>query len=202
MIPPTWYVIAGMAVALGGVSYLAYDAIEDKGRLAATIEAKDKAIAKLGDDLKRQERETQIRQSITDAADRAVVSVETGRDMIRTKTQVIFHEVQRAQDCHDPVGPALRLAFDRLRELDREARADRRDASGGAGPAGSPAQGAAPPRGAVTNCAAGEYLVRLYEWGRGLEGQIGGIGAWVGEAKAVRTGETPATAGSRLPSER
>lgn len=189
MIPPTWYIIAGMAVALGGASWLLYDAIEDKGRLAATIEAKDKAIAKLGDDLKRQAQEAAIRQSITDAADRAVVAVETGRDVIRTKTQVIFHEVQRAQDCHDPVGPALRAAFGQLRELDREARADRRDAGGGAGAAGSPAQGAAPPRGAVTNCQAGEYLVRLYEWGRGLEGQVYGIGAWVGEAKAVRARE-------------
>ena len=32
-IPVTWYVIAGMAVALGGASWLLYDAIEDKGRL-------------------------------------------------------------------------------------------------------------------------------------------------------------------------
>jgi hypothetical protein len=33
VIPVTWYVIAGMAVALGGASWLLYDAIEDKGRL-------------------------------------------------------------------------------------------------------------------------------------------------------------------------
>ena len=38
----------------------------------------------------------------------------------------------------------------------------------------------------MTNCQAGEYLVRLYEWGRGLEGQVYGIGDWVGEAKAIR----------------
>ena len=38
LIPITWYVIAGMVLALGGVSYLAYDAIEDKGRLAVQLD--------------------------------------------------------------------------------------------------------------------------------------------------------------------
>lgn len=187
MIPPTWWAIAGLTAALGAASWVAYDAIEDKGRLAATIEAKNKAIAKLGEDIKRQERETAIRQSITDAADRAVVAVETGRDTLRTRTQVIFHEVQRAQDCHDPVGPALRAAFDRLRVIDREARADRRDQGGGAGATTGPAPGAAPPRGAVTNCQAGEFVVRLFAHTLGLEGQFYGIVDWVGEAKAIRS---------------
>ena len=186
-IPVTWWAILGLTAALGASGYLLYDAIEDKGRLAATIEAKDKAIAKLGDDLKQQEREAAIRQSITDAADRAVVSVETGKDTLRTRTQIIVQEVARAQDCHDPVGPALRAAFDRLRVLDREARADRRDTGGGAGAAGGPAPGAAPPRGAVTNCAAGEYIVRLFEHALGLEGQVYGIREWVEEARRLRT---------------
>ncbi len=185
-IPITWYVIAGMALALGGTGWLLYDAIEDKGRLAATIDAKDKAIAKLGDDLRRQEREAQVRQEITDAADRAVVVHAAGVDSLKTRTQVIFHEVHRANDCHDPVGPALRAAFDRLRAIDREARADRRHAGGGAGAAAGPASGAAPPRGPVTHCGAGEYMVLLYEWGRGLEGQVYGIGDWVEEAERLR----------------
>lgn len=198
----SWKPMAALGIAL--VVAVLWGLYERRGAQleAERAEGLAKQVERLAGDLKRQEREAAIRQSITDAADRAVVAVETGRDTLRTRTQVIFHEVSRAQDCHDPVGPALRAAFDRLRVIDREPGADRRDQSGGAGAAAGPAPGAAPPRGAVTNCAAGEYLVRLYEWGRGLEGQIGGIGAWVGEAKAVRTGETPATAGSRLPSER
>lgn len=40
----------------------------------------------------------------------------------------------------------------------------------------------------VTNADAGEYLVRLYEWGRGLEAQISGIREWVEEAKGIRSG--------------
>ena len=38
----------------------------------------------------------------------------------------------------------------------------------------------------VTNADAGEYLLRLYEWGRGLEAQISGIREWVEEAKGIR----------------
>ena len=38
----------------------------------------------------------------------------------------------------------------------------------------------------VTNADAGEYLLRLYEWGRGLEAQISGIRVWVEEAKRLR----------------
>lgn len=165
-------------------------------RRGAQIEAQRaeglaKQVERLAGDLQRQERESQIRQSITDAADRAVVSVETGKDVLRTRTQIIVQEVARAQDCHDPVGPALRAAFDRLRVLDREARADRRDAGGGAGAAGSPAPGASPPRGAVTNCGAGEYIVRLFEHALGLEGQVYGIREWVEEARGIRSRQVP-----------
>lgn len=100
---------------------------------------------------------------------------------------MIFHEVQRANDCHDPVGPALRVAFERLRVIDREERARRGDAGRDTGAPRGPVEGAAAPRGAVTNCAAGEYLVRLYEYALGLEGQIYGIGDWVAEAKRIRS---------------
>lgn len=182
----SWKPMAALGIAL--VVAVLWGLYERRGAQleAERAEGLAKQVERLAGDLKRQEREAAIRQSITDAADRAVVAVETGRDTLRTRTQVIFHEVSRAQDCHDPVGPALRAAFDRLRVIDREPGADRRDQSGGAGAAAGPAPGAAPPRGAVTNCQAGEYLVRLYEWGRGLEGQVYGIGDWVGEAKAIR----------------
>lgn len=137
MIPPSWYAILGLTVALGGASWLLYDAIEDKGRLAATIEAKDKAIAKLGDDLKQQEREAAIRQSITDAADRAVVSVETGKDVIRSRVVTIVREIRSAPNAKDLAPDSLRLAVERVRQLD--AGTDRGDAGGASGSSPSPA---------------------------------------------------------------
>lgn len=136
MIPPSWWAILGLTVALGGTGWLLYDAIEDKGRLAATIEAKDRAIAKLGEDLKQQEREAAIRQSITDAADRAVVSVETGKDVIRSRVVTIVREIRSAPDANDPAPDSLRLAVERVRQLD--AGPDRGDAGRATGSSASP----------------------------------------------------------------
>lgn len=136
MIPPSWWAILGLTAALGGTGWLLYDAIEDKGRLAATIEAKDKAIAKLGEDLKQQEREAAIRQSITDAADRAVVSVETGRDVIRSRVVTIVREIRSAPDANDPAPDSIRVAVERLRQLD--AGTDRGDEGRAAGASTSP----------------------------------------------------------------
>lgn len=68
-IPLSW-TIGGAAIllaALGASGYLLYDSIEDKGRLAATIEAKDKALARLADDIKRQETEAAIRSETYEA---------------------------------------------------------------------------------------------------------------------------------------
>lgn len=137
MIPPSWWAILGLTAALGGASWIAYDAIEDKGRLAATIEAKDKAIAKLGEDLKQQEREAAIRQSITDAADRAVVSVETGKDVIRSRVVTIVREIRSAPDAKDLAPDSIRVAVERLRQLD--AGPDRGDEGRASGASPSPA---------------------------------------------------------------
>lgn len=186
MIPPTWWAILGLTAALGASSWLLYDSIEDRGRLAAQIEAKDKALAKMADDIRRQETEAKISRETYEAGDRAVVVYAAGVDTLKTRTQVIFHEVHRANDCHDPVGPGLAAAFARLRVIDRDERARRRDAGGDSGAPRSPVEGAGAPRGPVTNCGAGEYLVRLYEHALGLEGQVYGIGAWVEEAKRIR----------------
>lgn len=135
-IPITWYAIGALALALGGASWIAYDAIEDKGRLAATIETKDKAIAKLGEDLKRQEREAQVRQSITDAADRAVVSVDVGRDVIRSRVVTIIREIRSTPDANDPAPDSLALVLERVRQSD--AGTGDRDEGGAAGAAPSP----------------------------------------------------------------
>ena len=43
----------------------------------------------------------------------------------------------------------------------------------------------------VSNADAAEYLLRVYEWGRGLEAQITGIAGWVVEAKRVRAKTVP-----------
>jgi len=135
-IPITWYAIGALALALGGASWVAYDAIEDKGRLAATIEAKDKAIAKLGDDLKRQAQEAAIRQSITDAADRAVVSVDVGRDVIRSRVVTIIREIRSTPDANDPAPDSLALVLERVRQSD--AGTGDRDEGGAAGAPPSP----------------------------------------------------------------
>ena len=135
-IPITWYAIGALALALGGASWIAYDAIEDKGRLAVQLEAKDKAIAKLGDDLKRQEREAQVRQSITDAADRAAVSVDVGRDVIRSRVVTIIREIRSTPDANDPAPDSLALALERVRQSD--AGTGDRDEGGAAGAAPSP----------------------------------------------------------------
>ena len=135
-IPITWYAIGALALALGGASWIAYDAIEDKGRLAVQLEAKDKAIAKLGDDLKRQEREARVRQEITDAADRAVVSVDVGRDVIRSRVVTIIREIRTTPDANDPAPDSLVLALERVRQSD--AGTGDRDEGGAAGAAPSP----------------------------------------------------------------
>jgi hypothetical protein len=137
-IPLSWTIggAAFLLAALGGTGWLLYDAIEDKGRLAATIEAKDKAIAKLGDDLKRQEREARVRQEITDAADRAVVSVDVGRDVIRSRVVTIIREIRTTPDANDPAPDSLVLALERVRQSD--AGTGDRDEGGAAGAAPSP----------------------------------------------------------------
>lgn len=135
-IPITWYAIGALALAVGAAGYVAYDAIEDKGRLAATIEAKDKAIAKLGEDLKRQEREARVRQEITDAADRAVVSVDVGRDVIRSRVVTIIREIRSTPDANDPAPDSLALVLERVRQSD--AGTGDRDEGGAAGAATSP----------------------------------------------------------------
>ena len=191
MIPPTWWAILGLTAALGASSWLLYGAIEDKGRLAAQIEAKDKALAKLADDMRRQETEAAISRETYEAGDRAVVVHAAGVDTLKTRTQVIFHEVRNANDCHDPVGPALRVAFERLRVIDLEERARRGDQGRDPGAPRGPVEGAAAPRGAVTNCAGGEYIVRLFEHALGLEGRVYGIGDWVSEAKRIRAAGQP-----------
>jgi hypothetical protein len=139
MIPVSWYVAGGMAVALAGTSWLLYDAIEDKGQLRAEIASKQAEVDRLADTVKRQETEAAVRQSIHDAADRAVVSVETGRDIIRGRVVTIIREVRSAPDASDPVPQPLSIALEQLRRIEAGDGGGDQDRSPGATP-GPPAR--------------------------------------------------------------
>ena len=104
---------------------------------AERAEGLAKQVERLAGDLKRQEREAAIRQSITDAADRAVVSVETGRDVIRSRVVTIVREIRSAPDANDLAPDSVRVAVERVRQLD--AGTDRGDTGGAAGSAAGPA---------------------------------------------------------------
>lgn len=187
-IPLSW-TIGGAALLLGALgvsSWLLYGAIEDTGRLSARLDAKQAEADRHIGTIRAQEKEAVEGRLIGKMGEELVAQTEGAQTIIRGKTQIIIREVFRANDCHDPVGPGLRSAFDRLRVLDRETRDRRGDPDRSAGATAAAAPGAAPPRGAVTNCEAGEYLVRLFEHAIGLERQIAGIGAWVGEARRLR----------------
>ena len=118
MIPPSWWAIIGLTASLAGTGWLLYDAIEDKGQLRAEIASKQAEVDRLADTVKRQETEAAVRQSIHDAADRAVVSVETGRDIIRGRVVTIVREVRSAPDASDPVPQPFSIALDQLRRIE------------------------------------------------------------------------------------
>lgn len=144
VIPPSWYIAGGLGLALAASGFALYDAIEDKGQLRAEIASKQAEVDRLAATLRAQEHEARVRQSITDAADRAVVAVTTARDQVQTRVVTIVREIARAPDARDPVGPAIGLAIERLRGLDAIDR-DRHE-GGGAGAADGAAgrPGAAP----------------------------------------------------------
>jgi hypothetical protein len=57
-----------------------------------------------------------------EAAGRRAAELEAARGEARTRTVTVVREIRRASDAYQPVGPALRLAARRLRELDAAAR--------------------------------------------------------------------------------
>ena len=132
----SWKPMAALGIAL--VVAVLWGLYERRGAQleAERAEGLAKQVERLAGDLKRQEREAAIRQSITDAADRAVVAVETGRDVLRSRVVTIVREIRSAPDANDPAPDSIRVAVERVRQLD--AGTDRGDAGGAAGPSPSP----------------------------------------------------------------
>lgn len=108
-IPITWYVIAGMAVVLCGVSYLAYDAIEDKGRLAVERDAARRVAQSNADALVSFKAQTAADMRIlTEDADRAR---KAARGVV-----VIRQEIARDPEANDRVCSPVDRFLDRLRQ--------------------------------------------------------------------------------------
>lgn len=132
----SWKPMAALGVAL--VIAVLWGLYERRG---AQLEAERagvlaKQVERLAGDLKRQEREAQVRQSITDAADRAVVSVDVGRDVIRSRVVTIIREIRSTPDANDPAPDSLALVLERVRQSD--AGTGDRDEGGAAGAPPSP----------------------------------------------------------------
>lgn len=140
-IPLSW-TIGGAAVllaALGASSWLLYDSIEDKGRLAARIEERDRKIVELADAVRASEAEAAAQRSIAAAGQERIAALESEKATIRGRIQIVVKEVYRAPDAYSPAAAALRVALARLRELD--AAASGGDKSRAAGAPGGPAAG-------------------------------------------------------------
>jgi hypothetical protein len=85
-------------------------------------------------------------REVAEAAGRRAAELEAARGEARTRTVTVVREIRRASDAYQPVGPALRLAARRLRELDAATRPGARPDPAGAalGPAGDPRPPGAP----------------------------------------------------------
>lgn len=193
-----WWITGAAAVIIAG--YVGYTQVALANRatkiaeLSAEVIAKQKEVDRLAEAVRASEKEAAIQRSINAAGENVVSGVQTSRDQLRSRTATIVKEIVREPDCRDPVGPALRAAFERLRVMDGEDRNRRRDENGSPRPAGTAAPGAAPPRGAVTYCDAGEYVLALFAHTLGLEAQIRGMMEWVDKAKAIRELQKPVSA--------
>ena len=108
-IPITWYVIAGMAVALGGVSYLAYDAIEDKGRLVIERDEARRVAQSNADALVQFKAQT--------AADMRILTEDAERARKAARGVVVIRqEIARDPEANDRVCSPVDRFLDRLRQ--------------------------------------------------------------------------------------
>lgn len=108
-IPVTWYVIAGMAVALGGASWLLYDAIEDKGRLVVERDEARRVAQSNADALASFKARTEADMRIL-AAD-----AERARKAARGVV-VIRQEIARGPEANERVPEPVDRFLDRLRQ--------------------------------------------------------------------------------------
>ena len=108
-IPITWYVIAAMAVALGGVSYLAYDAIEDKGRLAVQLDEARRVAQSNADALVQFKAQT--------AADMRILAADAERARKAARGVVVIRqEIARDPEANERVPEPVDRFLDRLRQ--------------------------------------------------------------------------------------
>lgn len=108
-IPVTWYVIAGMAVALGGTGWLLYDAIEDKGRLVVERDEARRVAQSNADALTALKARTEADMRIL--ADDAERARKAARGVV-----VIRQEIARDPEANDRVCSPVDRFLDRLRQ--------------------------------------------------------------------------------------
>ncbi len=110
-IPITWYVIAGMALALGGVGWVAYDAIEDKGRLRVELDEARRVAQSNADALVQFKAQT--------AADMKLLSDDAERARKAARGVVVIRqEIARDPEANDRVCEPVSRFLDRLRQPD------------------------------------------------------------------------------------
>jgi hypothetical protein len=108
-IPVTWWAILGLTAALGGVAYIAYDAIEDKGRLVVERDEARRVAQSNADALTALKARTEADMRIL-AAD-----AERARKAARGVV-VIRQEIARDPEANDRVCSPVDRFLDRLRQ--------------------------------------------------------------------------------------
>jgi hypothetical protein len=109
MIPVTWWAILGLTAALGGVGYLAYDAIEDKGRLAVELDEANRRAQANADAA----RDLQAKHE----ADMKIVAEDAERARKAARGVVVIRqEIARDPEANDRVCSPVDRFLDRLRQ--------------------------------------------------------------------------------------
>ena len=108
-IPITWWAILGLTAALGGVGYLAYDAIEDKGRLAVELDEANRRAQANADAA----RDLQAKHE----ADMKIVAEDAERARKAARGVIVIRqEIARDPEANALVCPAVDRFLDRLRQ--------------------------------------------------------------------------------------
>ena len=108
-IPVTWWAILGLTAALGGVGYLAYDAIEDKGRLAVQLDEANRRAQANADAA----RDLQAKHE----ADMKIVAEDAERARKAARGVVVIRqEIARDPEANDRVCSPVDRFLDRLRQ--------------------------------------------------------------------------------------
>lgn len=108
-IPITWWAILGLTAALGGVGYVAYDAIEDKGRLSVQLDEANRRAQANADAA----RDLQAKHE----ADMKIVAEDAERARKAARGVVVIRqEIARDPEANDRVCSPVDRFLDRLRQ--------------------------------------------------------------------------------------